>query len=146
MDILTIAVMLFGLLEVSNVFMLYCMPETKKGNGVGVFNAFEKSKEYPEIHIFIKYLINWIAGTKIIFILLLFVIFLTGNDITKICSTIALIASILTFYWRLFPLIIAMDKDGQITPKGYSKTLGIMIFSFIIVLSVAVVLFIMLKK
>ncbi len=58
MDILTIALIVFGILEVANVVMLYFIPETKMGNGVGVFEAYEKSKEYPEIHAFIKYLIN----------------------------------------------------------------------------------------
>ncbi|MBU8913475.1 MAG: hypothetical protein KOO61_05580 [Spirochaetales bacterium] len=44
---------------------------------------------------------------------------------------VALILSVLTFYWRLYPAIRKMDEDGLITPKGYSKTLAIMIASFV---------------
>ena len=96
------------------------------GNGIGVFNAFEKSKSDPELHALVKYLINWVAGTKLIFILLLGVIIATGSALTKICSAGALILSIATFYWRLYPAIKTMDEKGQITPKGYSGTLGLM--------------------
>ena len=109
------------------------MPTSKKGNGVGVFNAFEKSKEIPEVHAFIKYLINWIAGTKLIFILLLLGIIYQGDTTTQYLSAGALIISIASFYWRLYPLIKQMDNNGELNPKGYSKTLGIMILSFIII-------------
>jgi len=34
-----------------------------------------------------------------------------------------------------------MDKAGQITPKGYSKTLGIMISGFITVFAVTLILY-----
>ena len=137
MDILTIVLLIFLALEISNVFMLYFIPETKKGNGVGVFNAYEKSKQDPEVHALIKYLISWVAGTKIIFIALLLVIIFTGNKETILLSTLALIVSILTFYWRLYPMIKQMDKCDQISPKGYSKTLGLMILGFVIFLSTA---------
>ena len=71
MDILSIVILIFLLLETSNVIMLYFVPETKKGNGIGVFNAYEKSKNDPEVHALVKYLIIWVAGTKLIFIALL---------------------------------------------------------------------------
>jgi hypothetical protein len=58
----------FIMLELTNVISLYLNPETKKGNSIGVFKAWEKSKDDPEIHHFIEYLVNWIAGTKLIFI------------------------------------------------------------------------------
>ena len=45
-------------------------------------------------------------------------------------SLIALIASIATFYWKLYPIIKKMDNSGQITPEGYSKTLAMMISIF----------------
>lgn len=137
MDILSIVIIIFLILETSNVFMLYFMPQTRKGNGLGVFDAYEKSKENPEVHALVKYLINWIAGTKLIFIALLIVILFTGNPQTIFFSVLALILSILTFFWRLYPAIKSMDAANQITPKGYSKTLGYMIFGFIIVFSIA---------
>ena len=132
MNILSIAIILFIILEGANVFLLYFFPQSKKGNGVGVFEAFEKSKEIPEVHAFVKYLINWVAGTKLIFIALLIVIVINGDEKTIIYSAIALIISISTFYFRLYPLIKSMDVKGQISPKGYSKTLLIMISTFLL--------------
>jgi len=131
MNILTIVIIIFIVLELSNIIMLYFTPGTKRGNGLGVFNAYEKSKDYPEIYALIKYLINWVAGTKLIFILLLIVIIITGDDTTKLYSAGALIVSIATFFWRLYPAIKKMDNAGQISPKGYSKTLMIMIAGFL---------------
>jgi hypothetical protein len=144
MNILSIAIIAFVVLETSNVLMLYFMPGTKKGNGVGVFNAYDKSKKDPEVYAFVKYLINWIAGTKLIFIVLLLVILFTGDYITKVFSVGALIVSIFSFFWRLYPGIKKMDKDDQISPKGYSKTLGFMIACFIGLFTIALFLFLVL--
>ncbi|MCP4442360.1 MAG: hypothetical protein GY810_25930 [Aureispira sp.] len=137
MDILSIVIIIFVVLETSNIFMLYFTPETRKGNGMGVFNAYERSKTDPEMHALVKYLVNWVAGTKLIFIALLVVILITGDSNTKLFSVIALILSILTFYWRLYPIMKGLDKDGHITPNGYSKTLGIMIAGFVSVFTIA---------
>lgn len=131
MDVLTIVILIFLALETSNVFMLYFIPETKKGNAIGAFNAYEKLKADPEVHALVRYLINWVAGTKIIFIALLIVIILTGSAQTIFLSTIALIISILTFFWRLYPMIKLMDKFNQIYSKDYSKTLDLMIWGFV---------------
>jgi hypothetical protein len=139
MSILSLAIVIFVVLETSNILMLYFMPGTRLGNGVGVFNAYEKSKSDPEIHALVKYLVNWVAGTKIIFIALLIVILITGDEATKLFSVIALILSIFSFFWRLYPIIRTMDSEGQITPKGYSKTLGIMIAAFISIFVLALV-------
>jgi hypothetical protein len=106
---------------------------------MGFFNAYQKSKTDPEIHALVTYLINWVAGTKLIFIVLLLGIIITGNAATKVFSTIALIFSILTFFSRLYPGIKRMDKEGQITPHGYSGTLAIMIVSFVVVFLIALV-------
>ncbi|MDX2430458.1 MAG: hypothetical protein QNK35_05965 [Bacteroides sp.] len=140
MDILSIVILIFLVLETSNVLMLYFTPGTRCGNGLGVFNAYEKSKADPEVHALVKYLINWVAGTKLIFILLLIVVLFTGDSNTRILSVIALIVSIFTFFWRLYPAIRNLDHAGQITPKGYSKTLGLMIFGFIAAFALALVL------
>ena len=137
MQILTIVIGIFLCLEIANIVMLYFFPEMKQGNGLGVFNAYEKSKKDPEIHALVRYLVNWVAGTKIIFIALLIVILIQGNESTILWSTIALIVSILTFYWRLYPIIKQMDKDDQLAPKGYSKTLAGMITVFILVFVLA---------
>jgi hypothetical protein len=139
MKIIHIATWGFMLLELSNVLFLYFAPGSKKANAVGIFTAWEKSKQYPEIHDFVKYLVYWVAGTKLIFLLLLTVIFLfAGNEIQRL-SVLALIIAILSFYWRLFPLIRKMDRNGQIEPKNTSVVLGIMIFIFIVVFIIAIV-------
>lgn len=137
---MTIAISIFIFLEFLNVIILYFFPTSDKGNGVGVFNAYEKSKEIPEVHALVKYLVNWIAGTKLIFIFLLLVIIALGDAQIQLWSIAALVLSISTFFWRLYPMICIMDKKGEITPKGYSKTLAIMITLFILVF-VAVALF-----
>ena len=140
MNILSIAILLFLILETLNVIMLYFTPGTKKGNGLGVFNAYEKSKSDPEVHALVKYLINWVAGTKLIFIALLVVIIVTADDNTIFYSVVVLILSILTFFWRLYPAIRDMDKRNEINPAGYSKTLGLMILVFIIVFGAALII------
>ena len=133
MNILTIFTIGFLVLEATNVITLYLFSDSKYANGVGVFKAWEKSKSDPEIHNFVKYLVNWVAGTKLIFILLLIVILFTANDQTLIFTGIALVVSIASFFWRLFPLIRKMDRDDQIDPKNYSTVLGWMILAFILI-------------
>ena len=133
MNILTIVIIGFLILEATNVATLYFFPGSKYANGVGVFKAWEGSKQYPDIHNFVKYLVNWVAGTKLIFILLLIVILYSGDENTQLLTAVALIASILSFFWRLFPLIRKMDRDSQIQPKNYSTVLGLMILGFITV-------------
>jgi len=132
MNLLNIFTIGFLTLEATNVLALYFSPETKYANGIGVFKAWERSKKDPEIHDLLKYLVNWVAGTKLIFILLLIVIVLTANDQTMILTGAALVISIASFFWRLFPLIRKMDSEGQIEPKNYSIALGWMIGAFIL--------------
>lgn len=140
MSILSIVIVLFILLELSNVIILYFRPDSKLGNGVAVFNAWEKSKEDANLHEFVKYLVYWVAGTKLIFIVLLIVILITGSETTKLLSIVALILSIASYYWKLHPIIKGLDEREEINPSGYSKTLGIMIGSFIAVFCLAILL------
>jgi hypothetical protein len=127
-------------MEAANVVTLYFFPGSKYANGVGIFKAWEKSKSDPEIHNFVKYLVNWVAGTKLIFILLLIVILYLADDQILIFTSIALVISIASFFWRLFPLIRKMDRDDQIEPKKYSVVLGWMILGFILVFLTAIFL------
>lgn len=69
--IVTIVIIVFILFESSNVLALYFAPGSKYANAVGVFNAWEKPKQDPDIQAFVKYLVNWVAGAKLIFLLLL---------------------------------------------------------------------------
>jgi hypothetical protein len=140
MTIIKIVILIFVLLESSNVLALYFAPGSKYANAVGVFTAWEKSKQYPEIHDFVKYLVYWVAGTKLIFLLLLAVIIIFADINTQLMSLIALIIATLSFYWRLFPLIKKMDQNRQVEPKNYSIVLGIMIFVFITVFAIAVII------
>ena len=133
MTIAEIIILAFIFLELSNVVMLYFAPGSKEANAIGVFDSWEKSKQYPEIHEFVKYLVYWVAGSKLIFIFLLIGILIFGEREIQQFSLIALAVATLSFYWRLFPLIRIMDKQGKISPKNYSVVLGIMIFGLIVV-------------
>ena len=141
MSIIAIAIIAFIVLEATNVVALYFFPGSKYANSVGVFKAWERSKQDPELHDFVKYLVNWVAGTKLIFILLLFVILYTADEQTLILTGAALAISIASFFWRLFPLIRKMDREDQIDPKNYSAVLGWMILAFVLVFLAAIALF-----
>lgn len=127
-----IVIIVFIFLETSNVFALYFLPGSKRANGMGVFSAWEKSRQFPEIHELIRYLVNWVAGAKLIFLFLLITIVLFGDLSLQRYSLLALAIATLSFYWRLFPLIRKMDQDGQIQPRHYSTRLGWMIFCLIL--------------
>ena len=133
MNVITIATIGFLILEATNVVALYFFPGSKYANSVGIFKAWEKSKGDPEVHNFVKYLVNWVAGTKLIFILLLIVILDTADGQALTFTSIALVVSVASFFWRLYPLIRKMDRDDQIDPKNYSAVLGWMILAFILV-------------
>ncbi len=143
MNVLSIAIIVFILLESLNVLTLYFNPGSRMGNGVGVFNAWEKSKSDPEMHQFVRYLLFWVAGTKLIFIALLVVILISAGESTKLLTVIAMIASISSFFWRLYPIIKSQDAEGNITPSGYSKTLAMMIAGFIGLFALALALSLM---
>lgn len=140
MNAISIVTIGFLLLEATNVITLYFFPGFKYANGVGMFTAWEKSKQDPEVHDFVKYLVNWVAGTKLIFILLLIVILATASERTLLFSAVAMVISIASFFWRLFPLIRKMDRNQQIDPKNYSIVLGWMIMAFIAVFLSAIVI------
>lgn len=127
----------FIILELSNVLALYFAPGSKKANAVGVFSAWEKSKQDPEIHEFVKYLVYWVAGVKIIFLALLGLIIVYGDQNLQRLSLLALLFTTATFFWRLFPMIRKMDRLGQIEPKRYSLIVGGLIFSFIAIFALA---------
>ncbi|MDH3959401.1 MAG: hypothetical protein OEV20_02160 [Actinomycetota bacterium] len=133
MDVLTAALVIFGLLELMNVGVLYFVPGSRKANGVGVFTAWEKSKADPEVHEFVRYLVFWVAGTKVIFLGLLAVVLTTGSEQTKAAAAGVLAVSIALFFWRMFPVARQVDSAGQMRPAGYSRTLGAMIAAMVAV-------------
>lgn len=137
---ISIVIIGFIILESTNVIALYFFPGSKYANSVGVFKAWERSKQEPEIHDFVKYLVNWVAGTKLIFLLLLVVILFTADVQGLFYTSLALVISISSFFWRLFPLIRKMDQAGQVDPKNYSAILGLMISAFVLLFLVALLL------
>ncbi len=140
MNAIRIVTIGFLFLEAANVITLYFFPNSKLANGVGVFYAWEKSKQDPEVHEFVKYLVNWVAGTKLIFILLLIVILLTATEQTLLLTSAAMVISIASFFWRLFPIIRKMDRNHQIDPQNYSVILGWMILAFIMIFLIAIII------
>ena len=146
LNALVIVIIGFLIMESANVISLYFLPGSKFANGIGVFKAWEKSKQDPEVHDLVKYLVYWVAGTKVISILLLVVILLTAQGKSLIFAGAVMVVSIATFFWRLFPLIRKMDRSNQIEPKNYSATLGWMILSFILVFLAAVIVTVLSSK
>ncbi len=140
MTALSIVIIGFVILETSNVIALYFFPESKYANAVGTFRASERSKQDPVVHDFVRYLVNWVAGTKIIFLLLLLVIVFTADTDTLLLTGVAMAAAVGTFFWRLFPLVRGMDREGQIDPPGYSRLLGLMIAAMVLIFVVATVI------
>lgn len=142
MNILDIAIIIFVIMESANVIILYFFPDSKLGNGVAVFNPWHNAKKNENSELFAKYMTNWVAGTKLIFIVLLLVILFTAGNTTKFFAVLAMILSIATYYFRLGPIITKLDKMGEITPKGYSKALFWMITGFMILFSGAAIAFV----
>jgi hypothetical protein len=140
MDLIRIVMLAFLVLESTNVITLYFAPGSRYANGVGIFNAWEKSQQDPEVHDLVRYLVYWVAGTKLIFILLLGVIIVLADPQTLLWAAAAMAVAIASFFWRLFPLIRRMDRAGQITPRNYSILLGWMIFAMILVFAMATAL------
>ncbi|NCB03398.1 MAG: hypothetical protein EOM67_14770 [Spirochaetia bacterium] len=131
MNIMEIGILIFIIIETLNILLLYFAPGMKMGNALGVFKAWDKAQEDENMNAFAHYMACWLAGTKLIFILVGVVVIIWGNIETQLATAAALVLSISSFFWRLYPSIRKMDKTGQIDPKGYSKTLLEMIVVFI---------------
>ena len=134
-----IVLLVFIGLELSNVVALYFFPGAKMANAVGVFSAWEKSKKDPEIHNFVRYLVYWVAGAKLIFLLLLGLIVAFADLNMQRLTLSALALATASFFWRMFPLVRKMDGQGNMKPKGYSLVLGGMILALIVLFILAAV-------
>ena len=132
MNIVQIGILVFLVIESLNILMLYFSPGMKIGNALGVFKAWHKAQDDEGMRSFAHYMAAWVAGTKLIFIFIGVVIIIWGNIETQIAAVVALILSISSFFWRLYPAIRKMDNRGQIDPRGYSKTLLAMIVIFLV--------------
>jgi hypothetical protein len=125
MNILQIGILIFTFIEFLNIMVLYFEPTFKYGNSVGVFKDYEGTP-------FQSYLVNWVAGTKLIFIMMGIVVLVLGSVEVQFWTCVVMVISIASFYFRLYPLIKKMDLDGRNEPAGYHKTLNLMIISFIV--------------
>ena len=133
MSLVVVAIDAFLFLELGNIFMLYFKKDSTMANGLGTLKAWEKSKSDPAVNDLVKYLANWVAGTKIFFVSLLTVIVIFGPPELYSWVLLAMIISIATFYVGLYPTVRKIDSEDMLTAKGYSKTLAGMITIFIIV-------------
>ncbi|MFI3168116.1 MAG: hypothetical protein R3Y32_08390 [Bacillota bacterium] len=140
MIVLRIAIFMFAAMELSNVIIMYFKPDFKYGNSMRSFCAFEESKEDADKYLFVKYMTNWVANCKLIFIAILVVIGIIGSLEIMRWAVFATILSIGIFFISLYPLMKELDKNDKIQPKGYSKTLSIMIIAFMLMFTVALVL------
>jgi len=132
MNILQVGIAAFLVIETLNVLMLYFAPGMKKGNALGVFKAWNRALLDDSMKQFALYMASWVAGAKIIFILVGLVVIIWGNMETQLATAAAMAISISTFFWRLYPATKMMDQQGELEPKGYSKTLALMIAALII--------------
>lgn len=137
MTFIKIVILGFILLEFSNVVALYFFPGSKRANALGFFSAWEQSKQYPEIHDLMRYLVFWVAGVKLIFLFLLALIVVFADLNLQRWSLLALALATLTFFWRMFPLARKMDREDQMRPKNYSLVLGCMILGLILLFVLA---------
>lgn len=137
MTFIKIVILGFILLEFSNVVALYFFPGSKRANALGFFSAWEQSKQYPEIHDLMRYLVFWVAGVKLIFLFLLALIVVFADLNLQRWSLLALALATLTFFWRMFPLARKMDREDQMRPKNYSLVLGGMILGLILLFVLA---------
>ena len=135
-----IMILLFILLESANVVTLYFRPGSTFANGIGVFHAWGKAKADPEMHRFARYMVNWVAGTKLIFLLLLVIILLVGDEQILRLTSAVLALTIASFFWRMFPLVRQMGQAQEITPGRYDRTLGTMIAAMVVAFALAAML------
>ena len=124
---LRITLIVFVIVEFLNVLELYFMQDNAVFNGLSIFSAWEESKKYPEIHNFIRYLVNWLAGVKLIVIMILAALVSFAPDQTLVIVSIALVTAIASFYWRLYPMLKDMKTKGQILPLERPKQLALML-------------------
>ncbi len=143
MFILNLVIVIFILLEACNVIILYFKPDFKYGNGVAVFKQWGELQKDENTRLFTKYMTNWVANSKLVFIFLLIVILFAGNEFAKLHAVLFMIFSVSAYYFSLHPLIKKMDEAGEITPKGYSKKLFAMISSFILMFAFGVVFYLL---
>lgn len=140
-NILQIVISVFLVLEVLNILVLYRKPEMKEGNGLGIFKVLDEIEPGNQVHQLIRYLTNWIANAKFIFVSLGIVVVIFGDEVVQFHAALALAFSIMMFYITLYPILKKLDQEGQLAIKGYSKTLAYTILSFFLTFITGVVIY-----
>ena len=140
MTFLIIVIIGFLLLEISNVIVLFFIPDSKQVHGMGMFPAWEKSKSDPDVHSLMRYLAIWVAGSKLIIVALLIVLLIWGNKQLITLGGFALVISMSPFYFGLFPAMQKIDKNNQVDPKGFSVRLGFTITVLVLALLIGSIL------
>ena len=140
-NILRLAILIFTVMELSNILIMYFKPNFKYGNSMNTFRQWYKAQEKEPERLFVKYMVNWVANCKLIFLALLVVVMLFGNAAITVGAVIATIASIGIYFVSLHPIIKKLDDMGEIQPKGYSKTLAGTISAFMLMFSAALALY-----
>ncbi len=63
-----------------------------------------------------------------------------GSDTIKVFGIAASILSIGVYFITLHPIIKKLDNMGEISPKGYSKNLALMIAGFMLMFAAGLVI------
>jgi hypothetical protein len=140
LDAIQVTFLVIIVIEVLSVLELYFLQDRCIFNGVAMFKVCKIAQQDPELFGMIRYLVNWVAGVKLIVIGLLSVIVFTGEGNTLLYAAVALMISIASFFWRMYPMSRHFDEIGQIEPAGRSRTLGMMVFSLEIFLTASIAL------
>ena len=141
MNILQVVISVFLLLEVLNILVLYRKPSMKEGNGLGIFKVLDDIEPGNQVHHLIRYLTNWIANAKFIFVALGIVVIIFGDEVVQFHAALALAFSIMMFYFTLYPILKKLDEEGQLAVRGYSKTLAYTILSFFLTFIAGIVIY-----
>ena len=127
MNAIQVTLLVFVIIETLSMLELYFLKDQPMFNGVGIFSGWEKSKADPDVHALVRYLVNWLAGVKMIVVGLVLVLVFMVPEMTTLLGAVALVIAVSSFYWRLRPMLRAADAAGQITPRGHAKRLSVML-------------------
>ena len=136
MTTLLILTSLFLVLEVLNVALLMFDPGSHRGNALGVFRAWETSKQDPEVHALVRYLAAWVAASKTIFIVVIAALLVLGDDRSRVIAVGALTVSVLAYFWKLRPQLRSMEDNGWLNRDGFTRRLSTGIVGIAVVLAI----------
>lgn len=134
MSAVQITMIVFVTIEILSVLELYFLQEKAVFNGVSIFSGWEISKEVPEVHQLLKYLVNWVAGIKLIVIGLILVLVFTAPVHSLICAAAALVITVSSYFWRMYPMLQKHDQAGLVSPRGRSRMMGAMVLGLEVIL------------